>query len=101
MAPTPRDPAGSDLARITRLRELFLDEPRDRRALGDYWRDRADVAAYDAVLGARIGWKWDAALAECRDRGFARADDDLVLDFGCGAGVAARQIGRASCRERV
>ena len=81
-----------DLQRIARLRELFLDDDRGAHALGDYWRDRDDLAAYDAFLGARIGWKWDAALAECRDRGFARADGDVVVDFGCGAGIAARRF---------
>ena len=79
-----------DLARIERLRELFLDDGRGEQALPDYWRDDRDLLAYDRVLGARIGWKWDAALAECRDRGFARADDQLVLDYGCGSGIAAR-----------
>lgn len=81
-----------NLARVERLRELFLEERRSKRALTDYWRDRKDVDAYDAVLAARIGWKWNAALEECRDRGFARADDAVVLDFGCGSGIAARRF---------
>ncbi len=79
------------LDRLRRLRALFLDDAR-ARALPDYWRGGADLDAYDAVLGARIGWKWDAVLAECRDRGFARADDATVLDFGCGTGIAARRF---------
>lgn len=79
-----------DLGRIERLRALFLDE-RDRgEPLADYWRDDHDLRAYDAVLGARIGWKWDAVLRECKDRGFARACGDVVLDYGCGSGIAAR-----------
>ena len=61
----------------------------------DYWRDRADLEAYDQVLGARIGWKWDAALAECAERGWSRSDDEVVLDFGCGGGVAARRYAAA------
>jgi SAM-dependent methyltransferase len=85
-------PSRDLLARIHRLRELFLDEERGSRPLADYWRNEADVAAYDRVLGARIGWKWDAALAECRDRGLPRADDQVVLDFGCGSGIAARRF---------
>ncbi len=83
-------PSRDLIARITRLRDLFLDEHRGANALADYWRNEADVAAYDRVLGARIGWKWDAALAECRDRGLLRADDEVVVDFGCGSGIAAR-----------
>lgn len=85
-------PSRDLLERIQRLRGLFVDETRGADALGDYWRSAADVAAYDAVLGARIGWKWDAALGECRDRGWLRADDATVLDFGCGSGIAARRF---------
>jgi SAM-dependent methyltransferase len=81
-----------ELLRIERLRQLFLDDERATSPLPDYWRDAADLAAYDRALAARIGWKWDAALAECRERGFARADGERVLDFGCGTGIAARRF---------
>lgn len=81
-----------NLDRITRLRELFLEERRAKRVLGDYWRDPKDIEAYDAVLAERIGWKWNAVLAECADRGFERADGQVVLDYGCGSGVAARRF---------
>ena len=81
-----------NLARVSRLREMFLEERRGKRALDDYWRDPKDVEAYDAVLAERIGWKWNAALDECRDRGFAPANKDVVLDFGCGSGVASRRF---------
>ncbi len=95
-----------ELARIQRLRDLFLDDDRGDRALADYWRDDADLVAYDAVLGARIGWKWDAALAEAADRGFRRADTQVVLDYGCGTGIAARRFaacfgaGEVLCHDR-
>lgn len=81
-----------ELARIERLRALFLDGERGERRLPDYWRDADDLAAYDRMLAARIGWKWDAALAECRARGLPRADDRLVVDFGCGSGIAAARF---------
>ena len=80
-----------ELERIQRLRAMFLDDTRGDRALPDYWRDEEDLRAYQRVLGARIGWKWDAALRECRARGLARSDDAVVLDFGCGAGIAAQR----------
>lgn len=80
-----------ELDRIQRLRAMFLDDTRGERALPDYWRDEGDLRAYQRVLGARIGWKWDAALRECKDRGLLRSDDAVVLDFGCGAGIAAQR----------
>jgi SAM-dependent methyltransferase len=80
-----------DLERVQRLRERFLQGRRGRRAMPDYWRDARDLAAYDAILGARIGWKWDAALAECAARGWRPSAGHTVLDFGCGSGVAARR----------
>ncbi len=90
----------ADLERVQRLRELFLAGRRGPRAIPDYWRDTADLEAYDAVLGARIGWKWDAALAECAARGWRPSGDDVVLDFGCGAGAAARRyVARFGARE--
>lgn len=77
------------MQRLQRLRAIFLDEGRAEHATGDYWRSDEDLSAYAQFLGARIGWKWDAALAECKARGMARADDRVVLDYGCGAGIAA------------
>jgi SAM-dependent methyltransferase len=88
----PMTPTRDLLERIERLRTMFLAERPPGAPLPDYWRDDRDLQAYDAVLGARIGWKWDAALAECQDRGLPRADDAVVLDYGCGAGIAARKF---------
>ncbi|MCA8949808.1 MAG: methyltransferase domain-containing protein [Planctomycetes bacterium] len=85
-------PASDDIARIARLRDRFLDDSRGSRRLPDYWRDEHDLLAYDRVLAARIGWKWDAALAECADRGLSVAAGATVLDFGCGTGIAARRF---------
>ncbi|MEQ1634723.1 MAG: small ribosomal subunit Rsm22 family protein, partial [Planctomycetota bacterium] len=85
-------PTRDDLLRIERLRELFLDESRGERALKDYWRGPMDLDAYASVLAVRIGWKWDAALSECKDRGMQRADQDVVVDFGCGSGIAAERF---------
>lgn len=81
-----------DLARLTRLRGLFLDDDRSTTPIADYWRDDDDLAAYDAVLAERIGWKWDAALDECAERGWPTNRDAVVLDWGCGSGVASRRF---------
>lgn len=83
--PTP------DLDRVQRLRDLFLEGRSGRRGIPDYWRSLEDLVAYDAILGARIGWKWDAALSECAARGWRPSGSERVLDFGCGGGVAARR----------
>jgi len=61
------DPAQLDWAALDRLRAIFL---RGEPAAEPYWRDAGDLAAYDATFGERIGWKWDAALAELRQRGW-------------------------------
>ena len=73
--------------RLRRLRNFFLaPEPSARR---NYWESEADLAAYDAAFAERIAWKWDAVLAELRRLGrFPRAE--LLVDWGCGTGVAAR-----------
>jgi SAM-dependent methyltransferase len=101
----PMTSSRDELDRIQRLRELFLDDGRTS-ALADYWRSEADLQAYDDVLGARIGWKWDAALPECVARGWPRADGATVLDFGCGTGIAGRRFaahcgaGEVLCHDR-
>lgn len=98
-----RDDVGQlDVDRIQRLRERFLTgRAEGGRAIADYWRDERDLRAYDAVLAARIGWKWDAVLAECRDRGFRPPESAHVLDYGCGTGVAARRYVAAFGAGRV
>jgi hypothetical protein len=90
------DPAQLDWPALDRLREIFL---RGAPAAEPYWRGPADLAAYDATFAERIGWKWDAALAELlrrRWRASGRADDRAkkmpVLDWGCGSGVAGRRV---------
>lgn len=99
-------PSRDALDRIHRLRDLFLEDGSSQATLADYWRSDADLQAYDAVLGARIGWKWDAALAECVARGWPRSDGATVLDFGCGSGIAARRFaarcgaGEVLCHDR-
>ncbi|MFK7743245.1 MAG: small ribosomal subunit Rsm22 family protein [Planctomycetota bacterium] len=97
---------GLDLPRIQRLRSVFLAGPAAGRAVADYWRDVRDLEAYDAVLAERIGWKWRAALEECRERGFAPPANARVLDYGCGTGIALRRYlevydaGEVVCHDR-
>lgn len=73
---------------LDRLRAGFLS---GSAAAGPYWQSPSDLASYDFTYGARIGWKWDAVLAELRLRHW-RPSSRTVLDWGCGSGVAARRV---------
>lgn len=77
-----------DWERLRRLRGVFLDGATER---ADYWADSALLADYDRTFGARIRWKWDFVLGELASLGW-RAPDGLVLDWGCGPGVASRAL---------
>ena len=50
-----------DWEALDRLREGFLT---GAAARGPYWKSLGDLANYDLTYGERIGWKWDAVLAE-------------------------------------
>ncbi len=84
------DPEQLDWSALERLRALFLS--RDAAAEGPYWRDAATLAAYDATYAERIGWKWDALLRELRLRRWAPPAGTVLLDYGCGSGVAGRRV---------
>ncbi|MFM7213295.1 MAG: small ribosomal subunit Rsm22 family protein, partial [Verrucomicrobiota bacterium] len=73
---------------LERLREIFLSGQPVR---GSYWTCREDLEAYDATLGERIGWKWDAVLDQLGRLGWCPPVGPLV-DFGCGSGVASRRV---------
>jgi hypothetical protein len=74
---------------LDRLRETFLT---DRKSAGPYWHTLTDLECYDLTFGERIGWKWDAVLAELKGRGWSPPAGGTVLDWGCGSGVAARRV---------
>lgn len=76
---------------LDRLRATFLSET---RLEGPYWHTLTDLECYDATYGERIGWKWDAVLAELRARGWSPDPSRrlTVLDWGCGSGVAGRRV---------
>jgi hypothetical protein len=56
-----------------------------------YWASAEDLAGYDLTFGERIGWKWDAVLDELEMRGWAPRGG-IVLDWGCGSGIAGRRV---------
>lgn len=75
---------------LDRLRATFL--ARDAAAGGPYWKNHDTLAAYDATYAERIGWKWDALLRELRLRRWAPPAGAVLVDFGCGSGVAGRRV---------
>lgn len=77
-----------ELKVLRRIRERFL---KGSAGTEDYWRVPADLELYDATFAERIGWKWDAVLAELRGRGW-RPRSRRVLDWGCGSGIAHRRV---------
>ena len=74
---------------LDRLRETFLTG--DKTA-GPYWHTITDLECYDFTYGERIGWKWDAVLAELKSRGWAPPAGGALLDWGCGSGIAGRRV---------
>ncbi len=73
---------------LERLRKAFLGGTAGNHA---YWSTLSDLASYDATFAERIGWKWDAVLAELGRLGW-NPPTGPVYDFGCGSGVAGRRM---------
>ncbi len=73
---------------LNRLRETFLAA---QPGTGVYWTSLEDVANYDFTYAQRIGWKWDAVLNELKRRGW-RPAGGVLLDWGCGSGIASRCV---------
>jgi SAM-dependent methyltransferase len=74
---------------LDRLRATFLTEA---KSAGPYWHTVTDLECYDFTYGERIGWKWDAVLAELKLRGWTPPTGATVLDWGCGSGIAGRRV---------
>lgn len=80
---------------LRRLRARFLQFEQEGGATPDrtdYWHSHSELASYDFTFAERIGWKWDAVLAELRTRGWTPPEGGTVLDWGCGTGVAGRRV---------
>lgn len=77
-----------DWSILDRLRAGFLT---GTAADGPYWQSAVDLAHYDFTYAERIGWKWDAVLDELALRGWT-PPAGLVVDWGCGSGVAGRRV---------
>jgi SAM-dependent methyltransferase len=77
-----------DWSSLDRLRAQFLSA---KPTEAPYWRSAGDLADYDLTFGERIGWKWDAVLDELELRGWS-PPGGVILDWGCGSGIAARRV---------
>ena len=76
-----------DWDRLGLLRARFLSGAPIR---GDgYWQTRQDLELYDETFAQRIGFKWDAALADLVERGFV-PPTGTVVDWACGTAIASR-----------
>ena len=73
---------------LERLRGEFLAA---KGKTGVYWNSPSDLAHYHRFFAARIGWKWDAALAQARQVGWQTRSRRL-LDWGCGSGIASLRL---------
>lgn len=58
--------------------------------LADYWDSQRKLELYDQFFAERIGWKWDAVLAELLSQGWTPPGDRFV-DWACGSGIASRK----------
>lgn len=79
-----------ELDALRRLRSTFVSLEDHPGEAEPYWESARDLALYDETFAQRIGWKWDAVLAELERRG-RLPDGATVLDWACGTGIAARR----------
>jgi len=78
-----------DWTALDRLRAGFLAGSATTE--GPYWQSPSDLASYDLTYAERIGWKWDALLDELLRRDWRPLSGGVLLDWGCGSGIASRR----------
>jgi hypothetical protein len=78
-----------DWEALDRLRDTFLS---GQPSPGNYWMTWTDLASYDLTFAQRIGWKWDAVIAELKRRGWSPPAGGTLLDWGCGSGIGSRCV---------
>lgn len=89
--------AAPDWETLDRLRNKFLDASGDT---GLYWDSPTDLAQYHLYFAARIGWKWDAAIAQAKQVGW-QLESSKFLDWGCGTGIATLRMLEAFGIEKI
>jgi hypothetical protein len=78
----------NELKLLAGLRARFLDGTAGR---ADYWKSPDELALYDEIFAARIGWKIEAAIRGLRRIGWS-PQSKRIVDWGCGTGIAARCV---------
>ncbi|RMH69298.1 MAG: hypothetical protein D6675_13070 [Gemmatimonadetes bacterium] len=71
---------------LERLRKAFLT---GTAGTHDYWQSEDDLHHYDETFAQRIRWKWQYVLRELVRRNW-QPPTGMLLDWGCGSGVAHR-----------
>ncbi len=77
------------LAILKKIRSQFLKEAPSTTT--DYWSSLEHLRAYDEVFARRILWKWEAVIAELRQRNITLPSGS-ILDYGSGTGVACEAV---------
>jgi Mitochondrial small ribosomal subunit Rsm22 len=80
--------SGHHWQKLRDLRQFFLSAQPNHAS---YWDSEQTVELYDQTLAVRIGWRWDAVISHLRSLGW-QPREKLILDWGCGSGVASRKI---------
>ncbi len=77
-----------DWQTLEELRASYLD---GSAGAADYWKTDSLLRGYDLTFARRIAWKWQWVLHELDRRGWS-APAGTVCDYGCGTGVAVREV---------
>jgi hypothetical protein len=80
--------SGSQWEKLRELRQFFLSARPNRSS---YWDSEETVELYDQTLAVRIGWRWDAVIGQLHNLRW-QPPEKLLLDWGCGSGIATRKI---------
>jgi SAM-dependent methyltransferase len=78
----------NELKILAGLRGRFLD---GTAGDADYWKSFDELALYDEIFAARIGWKVDAVIRGLQRIGWS-PQSKRIVDWGCGTGIAARCV---------
>jgi hypothetical protein len=79
--------SGHQWQKLRELRKFFLSAQPNRAS---YWDSEKTLELYDQTLAIRIGWRWDAVLAQLRMLSW-QPPEKVLLDWGCGSGIGARK----------